>query len=113
MPIAVVGNEEAMPIVWKSPRLAKLLGLPYFPVTANNFVFGPVLGYIVPLPSKFRIRVLPPSTSTSRPTRTATTAASVLEYAEAIRRRSSTRSSTCSAPATASGGAEAGRCASS
>ena len=60
IPIAVVGNEEAMPIVWKSPRLAKLLNVPYFPVTANKFVFGPVLGLVVPLPSKFRIRVLPP-----------------------------------------------------
>ena len=62
VPIAVVGNEEAMPILWKSPRLAKLLGLPYFPVTANNFVFGPLLGYVLPLPAKFRIRVLPPVT---------------------------------------------------
>jgi 1-acyl-sn-glycerol-3-phosphate acyltransferase len=85
VPIAVVGNEEAMPIVWKSPRLAKLLGLPYFPVTANNFVFGPVLGYIVPLPSKFRIRVLPPVhfdvvTNQERYNRSI-----VMEQAEAIR----------------------------
>jgi hypothetical protein len=74
-----------MPIVWKSPRLAKLLGLPYFPVTANNFVFGPVLGYIVPLPSKFRIRVLPPVhfdvvTNQERYNRSI-----VMEQAEAIR----------------------------
>ena len=85
VPLAVVGNEEAMPILWKSPRLAKLLGLPYFPITANNFVFGPVLGYIVPFPSKFRIRVLPPvyfdvATNQDRYNRSA-----VLEYAEAIR----------------------------
>ena len=26
--IAVVGNEESMPILWKSNRLAKLIGLP-------------------------------------------------------------------------------------
>jgi 1-acyl-sn-glycerol-3-phosphate acyltransferase len=86
VPIAVVGNEEAMPIVWKSPRLAKLLGLPYFPVTANNFVFGP-LGYIVPFPSKFRIRVLPPvsfdvATNQDRYNRSV-----VLEQSEAIRTR--------------------------
>jgi 1-acyl-sn-glycerol-3-phosphate acyltransferase len=60
VPIAVVGNEEAMPIVAKSDRLARLLRLPYFPITANQFVFGPVLGYAVPLPAKMRIRVLPP-----------------------------------------------------
>ena len=74
-----------MPIMWKSPRLAKLLGLPYFPVTANHFVFGPVLGYIVPLPSKFRIRVLPPvyfdvATNQERYNRSL-----VIEHAEAIR----------------------------
>jgi 1-acyl-sn-glycerol-3-phosphate acyltransferase len=62
VPMAIVGNEEAMPILWKSRRVAKLLGLPYFPVTANQFVFGPVLGYVLPLPAKFRIRVLPPVT---------------------------------------------------
>jgi len=41
VPLAIVGNEEAMPIVFKSGRLAKLLNIPYFPVTANQFVFGP------------------------------------------------------------------------
>jgi len=60
VPLAIVGNEEAMPILYKSGALAKLLNIPYFPVTANQFVFGPVLGLVVPLPSKFRIRVLPP-----------------------------------------------------
>jgi len=60
VPLAIIGNEEAMPIVYKASRLARLMNLPYFPVTANQFVFGPVLGLVVPLPSKFRIRVLPP-----------------------------------------------------
>jgi 1-acyl-sn-glycerol-3-phosphate acyltransferase len=60
VPLAIVGNEEAMPIVYKSPRLAKLMNIPYFPVTANQFLFGPVLGLVAPLPAKFRIRVLPP-----------------------------------------------------
>jgi 1-acyl-sn-glycerol-3-phosphate acyltransferase len=60
VPVAIVGNDEAMPIVFKSPRLARLLNIPYFPVTANQFVFGPVLGLIAPLPAKFKIRVMPP-----------------------------------------------------
>ena len=60
VPLAIIGNEEAMPIVYKSAALAKLLNIPYFPVTANQFVFGPVLGLVVPLPAKIRIRVLPP-----------------------------------------------------
>ena len=31
IPIAVVGAEESMPILFRAPRLAKLLGVPYFP----------------------------------------------------------------------------------
>lgn len=59
IPIAVVGAEEAMPILWKSPQLAKLVGLPYVPLTANMLAFGP-LGAALTLPAKIRIRVLPP-----------------------------------------------------
>lgn len=60
VPIAVVGNEEAMPILAKSSRLAKLLNVPYVPLTANMFLFGPLGGLIMPLPAKFKLRVLPP-----------------------------------------------------
>ena len=60
VPIAVVGAEESMPIVWKSPALAKALRLPYFPVTANHLLFGPALGTIAYFPAKFKLRVLPP-----------------------------------------------------
>ena len=58
-PIAVIGSEEAMPIVFRLPTLAKALGLPYFPVTANVLLFGP-LGIALPFPAKFRLRVLDP-----------------------------------------------------
>ena len=59
VPIAVVGAEESMPIVWKSPRLAKLLGVPYVPLTVNMLMFGP-LGLVAYFPAKFKFRVLPP-----------------------------------------------------
>jgi 1-acyl-sn-glycerol-3-phosphate acyltransferase len=59
IPIAVMGAEEAMPIVFKSNRLAKLMNIPYFPVTANMLMLGPA-GLAIYLPAKFRIRVLPP-----------------------------------------------------
>ena len=59
VPIAVVGAEESMPIVYKSPQLAKLLNIPYFPVTANMLLFGPA-GLLIYLPAKFKLRVLPP-----------------------------------------------------
>jgi 1-acyl-sn-glycerol-3-phosphate acyltransferase len=59
IPIAVVGAEEAMPIVFKSNRLAKLIGVPYVPITANMLLMGP-LGLVGYFPAKFRVRVLPP-----------------------------------------------------
>jgi 1-acyl-sn-glycerol-3-phosphate acyltransferase len=60
VPIAIVGNEEAMPILAKSKGLAKLLNVPYAPLTANMLVFGPIGGLVMPLPAKFRLRVMPP-----------------------------------------------------
>ena len=60
VPIAVVGNEEAMPIVYKAPpQLTRLTGLPYLPITANMLAMGP-LGVAMPLPAKFKLRVLDP-----------------------------------------------------
>jgi len=85
VPLAIIGNEEAMPIVYKASRLARLMNLPYFPVTANQFVFGPVLGLVVPLPSKFRIRVLPPVFFDAAPNQERYNRSQVMEYAERIR----------------------------
>ena len=62
VPIAVVGAEESMPIVYKSPLLAKAIGAPYVPLTANMLLFGPLLGTVLYFPAKFRLRVLDPVT---------------------------------------------------
>ena len=59
VPIAVVGAEESMPTLYNRSRLAKGLGLPYFPITANMLAFGPV-GAVTYFPAKFKLRVLPP-----------------------------------------------------
>jgi len=59
IPMSIVGSEETMPILFKVPMLARALGVPYFPVTANMLALGP-LGIIVPFPAKIRIRVLDP-----------------------------------------------------
>ena len=59
IPIAVIGSEEAMPVLLRVPTLAKALGLPYFPITANLLAFGP-LGVVTPFPAKFKLRVLHP-----------------------------------------------------
>ena len=61
IPIAVIGSEEAMPVVFRLPTLAKALGLPYFPVTANLLTMGP-LGVIMPFPAKVKLKVLDPIT---------------------------------------------------
>jgi len=59
IPIAVVGSEEAMPIIAKVNPLAKALNLPYVPITPQMLALGP-LGLVAPLPAKFRLRVLDP-----------------------------------------------------
>jgi 1-acyl-sn-glycerol-3-phosphate acyltransferase len=59
IPIAVVGSEEAMPVVLRLPTLAKALGVPYVPITANLLTMGP-LGVVLPFPAKFKLRVLDP-----------------------------------------------------
>jgi len=85
IPLAIVGNEEAMPIVFKAPRLARLLNIPYFPITANQFVYGPVLGLIAPLPAKFRIRVLPPVRFDVPPEQERYNRSVVMQHSDAIR----------------------------
>jgi 1-acyl-sn-glycerol-3-phosphate acyltransferase len=59
VPIAVVGAEESMPIVFKVPQLAKVLRVPYVPVTANMLTLG-ALGLVAYFPAKFKLRVLDP-----------------------------------------------------
>ncbi|MGY1738051.1 lysophospholipid acyltransferase family protein [Geodermatophilus sp. SYSU D00684] len=53
VPCAIVGAEEIYPMVGNAKTLARLLGLPYFPVTPTFPALGP-LG-LVPLPSKWLI----------------------------------------------------------
>jgi 1-acyl-sn-glycerol-3-phosphate acyltransferase len=57
IPISVVGSEEIYPMIGDLTPIAKLLGMPYFPVTPTWPLLGP-LG-LLPLPSKWRIRFHP------------------------------------------------------
>ena len=84
VPIAVVGAEESMPILFKSRRLAALLNIPYFPITANMLAFGPA-GLGIYLPAKFRLRVLPPVHFDVHPDQERYPRALVMEEAEKIR----------------------------
>jgi 1-acyl-sn-glycerol-3-phosphate acyltransferase len=54
VPCAVVGAEEASPLLYRDETVSKLLGLPYLPVTPTFPLFGP-LG-LLPAPTKWRIR---------------------------------------------------------
>ena len=58
VPVSVVGAEEIYPMIADVPAAAKLLGMPYFPVTPFFPWLGP-LG-MIPLPSKWRIQFHPP-----------------------------------------------------
>jgi len=84
IPIAVMGAEEAMPILFKSTRAAKVLNIPYFPVTANALALGP-LGFAY-FPAKFRIRVLPPVYFDVAPDQERYSRSRVMEESERIRR---------------------------
>jgi 1-acyl-sn-glycerol-3-phosphate acyltransferase len=53
VPCAIVGAEEIYPMIGNAKTAARLLGLPYFPITPTFPLLGP-LG-LVPLPSKWLI----------------------------------------------------------
>jgi 1-acyl-sn-glycerol-3-phosphate acyltransferase len=53
VPVSIIGSEEIHPMIADAKPLARLLGLPYFPVTPTFPWLGP-LG-LIPLPSKWHI----------------------------------------------------------
>jgi 1-acyl-sn-glycerol-3-phosphate acyltransferase len=59
IPCAIVGAEEIYPMIGNSQRLARILNLPYFPLTPLFPWLGP-LG-AVPLPSNWIIEFSPPA----------------------------------------------------
>ncbi|HEX3794448.1 MAG TPA: lysophospholipid acyltransferase family protein [Acidimicrobiales bacterium] len=84
IPIAVIGSEEAMPVLFRLPTVAKALGLPYFPITANLLTMGP-LGVVMPFPAKFKLRVLDPITFDVPPDQDRYSKSRIMEEAEKIR----------------------------
>lgn len=53
IPVAIVGAEEAYPMIADARLVAKMFGFPYFPITPTWPLFGP-LG-LLPLPAKWII----------------------------------------------------------
>ena len=84
IPIAVVGSEEAMPVLFRLPSLAQVLGVPYVPITANLLVFGP-LGALAPFPAKFKLRVLSPVCFDVAPDQERYSKSRIMEESEHIR----------------------------
>ncbi|QXC61048.1 acyltransferase family protein [Aquihabitans sp. G128] len=86
VPIAVVGAEESMPILFKVPSVAKVFGLPYFPITAN-MALGP-LGAALHFPAKFKLRVLDPITFDDvEPDQPRYSRSRIMDESEAIRQQ--------------------------
>jgi 1-acyl-sn-glycerol-3-phosphate acyltransferase len=86
VPVAVVGSEEAMPMVAKSERLASALGVPYVPLTLNMLALGP-LGLLGYFPAKFKLRVLPPVHFGQEPDQERYSKSMVLRASESVRQQ--------------------------
>ncbi|PZS22708.1 MAG: glycerol acyltransferase [Acidimicrobiales bacterium] len=84
IPIAVIGAEESMPVVATIPWLARLLRVPYVPITLNQILLGP-LGTLAHFPAKIRLRVLDPVRFEVPPGEARYSKAMVMEEAEGIR----------------------------
>jgi len=83
VPVAVVGSEEIYPKLADLPFVARLFGVPYFPVTPTFPLLGP-LG-VIPLPSKWRIEFLEPIETETYGPDSADDRALVLELSERVR----------------------------
>ena len=107
IPCSIVGAEETYPMIGNARTLARLLGLPYLPVTPTFPLLGP-LG-AVPLPSKWIIEFGEPietrrSAARPRPRTRCWSSTSPTRCA----RRSRARSTRCSCSAARSSSSRAG-----
>jgi len=87
IPIAVVGAEESMPILYRASTVAKALKVPYVPITVNHLLFGPVVGTFAYLPAKFRFKVLPPVRFSVEPLLPKYPRGRIMDESEAIRQQ--------------------------
>lgn len=83
IPTAIVGAEEIYPKIGEIPLLARLLGMPYFPVTPTFPWLGP-LG-MIPLPSKWIIEFGEPIRTDDLPEGSADDPMTILEMTDRVR----------------------------
>lgn len=85
IPCSIVGAEEIYPIIGNADFLARLIGLPYVPITPTFPWLGP-LG-MVPLPSKWIIEFGDPIATDTRPESAADDPMVVFELTDHVRDR--------------------------
>jgi 1-acyl-sn-glycerol-3-phosphate acyltransferase len=83
IPVSIVGSEEIHPVLRNAKTLARILDLPYFPVTPTFPWLGP-LG-LVPLPSKWYIEFGEPIETASRGAAAADDPVVLFELADQVR----------------------------
>jgi 1-acyl-sn-glycerol-3-phosphate acyltransferase len=83
VPTAIVGAEEIYPLLGDARPLARLLRLPYFPITPTFPWLGP-LGAL-PLPSKWLIEFCPPVPTSGYPPASAHDPAVIADLSERVR----------------------------
>ena len=85
VPVSIVGAEEIHPMIADAKPLARLLGLPYFPITPTFPWLGP-LG-LIPLPSKWHIEFGEPIPTASYGADAADDPMLTFELADQVRER--------------------------
>jgi 1-acyl-sn-glycerol-3-phosphate acyltransferase len=85
VPVGVIGSEETYPVLFDVRPLAKLIGLPYFPITPQFPLFG--LFSFVPLPAKWTIIFDAPLATSGFGAGAADDAAQVARLTELVRAR--------------------------
>lgn len=85
VPVAVVGAEEIYPMLANAEPLARLLGMPYFPITPFFPWFGP-LG-VIPLPTRWSITFCEPLRTDEYDPASADDPLTVLGLTEMVRER--------------------------
>ncbi|MGH2683048.1 MAG: lysophospholipid acyltransferase family protein [Actinomycetota bacterium] len=83
VPVAIVGSEEIYPLVSRARPVARVLGLPYFPVTPFFPWLGP-LG-MIPLPSKWIVEFGEPIATDEYPDDAWQDGMTVLDLTERVR----------------------------
>jgi 1-acyl-sn-glycerol-3-phosphate acyltransferase len=83
VPVAIVGSEEIYPLVSRARPLARVFGLPYFPITPLFPWLGP-LG-LIPLPSKWIVEFGEPIATDEYPRDAWQDGLTVLDLTERVR----------------------------